>query len=132
MVMTTELIRDAVAAEASGDVRILAVYLLGSGAVGRLRPDSDVDVAVMPVPGTIISALDRADFAHALSYRLGRSVDVGELSSRNLVYANETIHRGVRLYTRDADAADLYAATLLGMYVVFNEGRQEIMRGYTV
>jgi hypothetical protein len=31
MMMTTELIRDAVAAEASGDVRILAVYLLGSG-----------------------------------------------------------------------------------------------------
>jgi hypothetical protein len=86
----------------------------------------------MPVPGTIISALDRADFAHVLSYRLGRSVDAGELSSRNLVYANETIHKGVRLYTRDADAADLYAATLLGMYVVFNEGRQEIMRGYTV
>ena len=59
-------------------------------------------------------------------------VDVGELSSRNLVYANEAIHRGLRIYADNPDAADLYAATLLGLYVQFNQSRKEIIDAYTV
>lgn len=125
-------IRDAVVSELSGDERVLAVYLLGSVAKGTGRADSDVDIAMMPIPGEKISSLDRARFAAKLSYHLSRTVDLGELSSRNLVYANEALHSGIRLYAKDADAAALYAANLLGLYLEFNERRQEIINAYTV
>ena len=127
-----QMIQDAVAAELASDDRVLAVYLLGSAAAGRLRADSDIDIAVMAPPGTHLSEVERADIATGLSYRLGRQVDVGLLSSRNLVYANEALHTGIRLYARDADAAALYAANLLGLYLEFNERRQEIINAYTV
>ncbi|SIQ41150.1 Predicted nucleotidyltransferase [Alkalispirochaeta americana] len=125
-------IRDAVTAELATDQRILAIYLLGSAASGRLRADSDIDIAIMTQPGIHISELDRAQIAAALSYRLGRQVDLGMLSSRNLVYANEVLHTGIQLYSRDPGAAALYAANLLGLYLEFNEGRQEILNAYTI
>ncbi|MCA1755775.1 MAG: nucleotidyltransferase domain-containing protein [Spirochaeta sp.] len=127
-----QMIQDAVVAELASDERILSVYLLGSAVAGRLRADSDVDIAIMAHPGTHLPELDRAQIAAGLSYRLGRQVDVGVLSSRNLVYANEALHSGIRLYARDADAAALYAANLLGLYLEFNERRQEIINAYTL
>lgn len=126
------MIQDAVVAELALDERILSVYLLGSAVAGRLRADSDVDIALMANPGIHLPELDRAQIAAGLSYRLGRQVDVGVLSSRNLVYANEALHTGVRLFARDADAAALYAANLLGLYLEFNERRQEIINAYTI
>jgi predicted nucleotidyltransferase len=126
-----ERIREIVTSEARRDRRILALYLLGSIAGGRLRDDSDIDIALMAVPGTTISSIEHADFAHTLTYKLGRPVDVGNLSSRNLVYANEALLRGFRIYSDDPDAADLYAATLLGLYLEFNESRKEIIDAYT-
>ncbi len=125
-------IQDAAVAEASEDERILALYLLGSVAEGRGRPDSDIDIAMMAVPGVEVSGLDRARIAGRLSYRLGRLVDMGELSSRNLVYANEALHSGIQLYARDPEAAALYAANLLGLYLEFNERRQKIIHAYTL
>lgn len=125
-------IRDAVTAELAADQRILAMYLLGSAASGRLRADSDIDIALMAQPGIQLSELERARIAAALSYRLGRQVDLGMLSSRNLVYANEVLHTGIQLYSRDPGAAALYAANLLGLYLEFNEGRQEILNAYTI
>ncbi len=125
-------IQDAVVAEFATDGRILAAYLLGSAVTGRLRKDSDIDIAIMVYPGTHLPELDRAQIGASLSYRLGRQVDVGFLSSCNLIYANEALHTGIRMYARDTDAAALYAANLLGLYLEFNERRQEIINAYTI
>ena len=111
--------------EAQKDQRILALYLLGSAAEDRLRSDSDIDIALMATPGEPLSSIEHADFAHALIYALRRPVDVGSLSLRNLVFANEALLRGFRIYSRDIDATDLYAANLLGLYLEFNESRKE-------
>ncbi len=59
-------------------------------------------------------------------------MDIGELSSRNLVYANEALHLGIQLYARDPEAAALYGANLLGLYLEFNEKRQKIVHAYTL
>ncbi|TVQ96646.1 MAG: nucleotidyltransferase domain-containing protein [Spirochaetaceae bacterium] len=125
-------ITDAVTDTGSRDTRVLAFYLLGSAAQNRLRHDSDVDIALMPMPGTVISSIERAGIAHALSYRLRRTVDLGELSTRNLVYANEVLHTGALLYSKDPAATALVAANLLGLYLEFNERRQEVTRAFSL
>ena len=67
------------------DDRILAAYLLGSAATGQMRPDSDIDIAMMLVPGETLSGLEMMDLAASLTPRDGRSVDLGLLTSQNLV-----------------------------------------------
>jgi predicted nucleotidyltransferase len=112
------------------DLRILAIYLLGSAVDGQLRPDSDIDLAFMPEPGVRIGPLDRAEMGTAVSFDLGRDVDIGELSSENLIYSREALLKGIRLFSRDSVRTDLYAASLLGMYVRFNEDRRELTDAY--
>lgn len=112
------------------DNRVLAAYLLGSAASGRMRPDSDLDLALMTMPDAELSSLDRIALAASLGLDLGIVVDIGELSSRNLVYAKEAILAGRRIFTRDLFQADLTACTLLGMYFQFNEERREVLDAY--
>jgi len=112
------------------DRRVLAGYLLGSAASGRMRPDSDLDLALMTMPDAKMSSMDRIALAAELGLEVGIVVDIGELSSGNLVYAKEAILAGKRIFTRDVFQADLKACTLLGMYFRFNEERQEVLDAY--
>jgi predicted nucleotidyltransferase len=57
-------------------------------------------------------------------------VDLGLLGSGNLIYAKEAIFTGIRIFSRNDAAADAAEATLLGMYVSFNEERQEVLDAY--
>jgi len=112
------------------DPRILALYLLGSVARGEERPDSDIDIGLMPQPGEHISALERAALANSMAVELKRSVDIGEVSSKNLVYSYEVLLKGLQLYAQDQYQADLYRANLLGMYLQFNFDRREVLDAY--
>ncbi len=114
------------------DPRILALYLLGSALSGRMRSDSDIDMAVLLEPGQELPALERAQLAASMALELKRDVDLGELGSRNLVYAREAILKGRRLWTRQAGRADLRAAILLGMYARFNGERSEVTNAYRI
>lgn len=112
------------------DKRVLAAYLLGSAASGRMRPDSDLDLALMTMPDVKLPPLDRIALAAELGLEVGIVVDIGELSSGNLVYAKEAILTGRRIFTRDSFQTDLKACTLLGMYCRFNEERHEVLDAY--
>ncbi len=110
---------------------ILAVYLLGSALQGSLRPDSDIDLGIMPEPGRNISAFTKIKLAGILSYELGRTVDLGEISTKNLVYSREALLKGKPVYIKDEDKVKLYRANLLGMYIQFNLDRKEVVNAYT-
>jgi predicted nucleotidyltransferase len=112
------------------DPRILALYLLGSAHSGRMRPDSDIDMAVLIEGGLELPALERAELAASATMEFGRDVDLGEISSRNLVYARQVILAGRRLYARDSGRADLRETSLLGMYAGFFEERREVANAY--
>ena len=113
------------------DPRILSAYVLGSAVSGRMRPDSDLDIAILPVAGKTLSQMDLMDLSASLSLAAGRNVDLGVLSSQNLIYASEVILKGERLFCRDAFQADLAAATLLGLAARFEFERREIVDAYT-
>jgi len=120
----------AIAQRIDRDERIVAAYLLGSAVAGRMRADSDLDIAILPAMGTPWSATDTVDLASNLSLMAGRTVDLGVLSSQNLIYASQVFLTGERFFCRDAFAADLAAATLLGLAAQFRFERKEIVDVY--
>ncbi|HEX42323.1 MAG TPA: nucleotidyltransferase domain-containing protein [Phycisphaerales bacterium] len=76
-----------------GDARIVSAYVLGSAAEGRMRADSDVDIAILPVAGRGFSPVDILELSAKFSLAAGRTVDLGMLSSRNLIYASQVLRR---------------------------------------
>ncbi len=112
------------------DLRVLAVFLLGSAARNTMRIDSDIDLALMFEPGLSINILERQDMANTLSYELKRTVDLGEISNRNLVYTREVLLTGIPVYMKDSDKVNLLRANLLGLYVQFNQDRKEVLDAY--
>jgi predicted nucleotidyltransferase len=121
-----ELARQVVA----GQTAITAAYLLGSAVTGRLRDDSDIDVAVLPSRGAVFSVQDRLDLGIRLESILGREVDVGVLSTANLVYAKEAVARGRLFFERDHAVTARFAMSVLSMYAELQEVRKEVLRAY--
>lgn len=114
------------------DIRIDAAYLLGSAAANRMRRDSDIDLAILPVKGQLIDSLSIAEISTILSFELGRFVDVGLLSSANLIYSRQALETGRRLFMKDAFHVQLMETSLLSMYIWFNEERKEIVNAYRI
>lgn len=110
---------------------ILAAYLHGSTAKGTSRPDSDVDIAVLPTPGGRLSLKTRLAFAGELEAELGCPVDIGELNTNNVVYAKEVIAGGKEIFTRNRFESDRFMATCLAMYAELQQQRKEVLDAYT-
>ena len=112
------------------DPRVEAAYLLGSAVNGAMRPDSDVDIAILPAAAVRIDDINRIELGVDLTMAAGRDVDLGIISSDNLVYAREALLTGQRIYVRNPAVADAHTHILLGMYFCFNEERKEVLDAY--
>jgi predicted nucleotidyltransferase len=113
------------------DDRILAAYLFGSAVEDQMRIESDIDIALLLVSGRKLSPLDLLEMATSLTSSAERTVDLGVMSSQNLIYSSQAILTGHRFLCRDQYEADLSIATLLGLTVQFKFERREIVNGYT-
>lgn len=113
------------------DPRILAVYLLGSAVNETLRPDSDLDFGLLLQSGETLSAREINDLASDLTLSYGRPVDLGLISTRNLIYARQCVLTGRQIFCRDVVRAGLTVATLLGLALQLDFERQEILHAYT-
>jgi predicted nucleotidyltransferase len=125
-----ESVLRAVADRIGQEAAVSAAYLLGSAADGRLRAESDVDIALLPVRGASIGGLLRADLAADLDLLLGRPVDLGVLHTGNLVYAKEAVAHGRLLFERDPNVRARFAALVFSMYADLQENRREVIDGY--
>jgi predicted nucleotidyltransferase len=127
--LTESALRD-IRAFLAKDQRIAATYLMGSAAHGRLRADSDVDMAILPAPGRTIDAFDQVNLAVAIDRIVRRDVDIGVLSSDNLIYAKEALLTGRCIYCRDPFWRDLFGSAVLGLYAELRSSRKEVEHGY--
>lgn len=109
---------------------VAAAYLLGSAATGRLRPDSDIDIALLPKPGESFTALERLALAAELGTIFARTVDLGVLTTANLVYAKEAVANGLLMFERDRSTTARFAMLALSMYAALQEARREVLRAY--
>jgi predicted nucleotidyltransferase len=110
---------------------ILAAYLHGSMRQGTEREDSDVDIAVLAEPGQHLSLHSRLTCAAELESLFHRPVDIGELSTRNLVYAKEVAVSGQQIFTTNPLESDRFMATCLSMYTDLQSQRKEVLRAYS-
>lgn len=122
---------DAAAERLQQEPSVCAAYLHGSAAKQRLRPDSDVDIAVLPMPRIRISAQERAALAGELESLLGRTADIGVLSTGNLVYAKEVLEHGRPLFTKNPFLSDRFFSTCLAMYADLQQDRKEVLDAYS-
>lgn len=109
---------------------VAAVYLFGSVLNGRLRVDSDIDIALLPIDKVTISLQFRLKLSALLEKNLGRIVDVGVISPRNLIYASEVIFTGRRIITLQKEYVNTVEMRLLGCYSVFKQDRKEVEENY--
>ena len=108
----------------------LAWYVLGSAASDTMRPDSDLDLAVLPLPGVVLDRAELVWWSGVLALEVGREVDIGLLDSSNLVYAKEALTMGRRIVCSDLPMADRRASELLALYLKFQEDRKEVLDAY--
>lgn len=107
-----------------------AAYILGSAATNRLRPDSDVDVAILPSGRAGLTIEERLALTAELTKIFGRSVDLGVLSTANVVYAKEAVTKGKIVFDRDPRVTARFAMLTLSMYASLQESRREVLRAY--
>jgi predicted nucleotidyltransferase len=113
------------------DERISAAYALGSSVTGRLWTDSDIDLALLPAPGQSLSQMDLLHLSSELGTCCPRPVDLGILSTHNLIYAKEALLQGECLFCKDQYYHDLFVATALGLYLELRTARREVENAYT-
>jgi len=110
--------------------QIKAVWMLGSALTDRLRADSDVDFAVYYTPGSELDFSAYGRLIVDLERVLNRKVDLGRLSSRNVVYAIQATHEGQLLFAHDVEEAIAFAGRMQSLYVDLKQDRKIVEDAY--
>ena len=109
------------------------IYLFGSVARGRTRPDSDVDVALLLPPGRKLSADELLTTMSALESLTHRTVDLSVLDTQTqLVHAKEVVTTGVCLFARSPERIRAFEMQVLSEYARFLEDRAPVDAAYTL
>jgi hypothetical protein len=74
--------------------------------------------------------MDLLKLSSQLEDHCGREVDIGILSSKNLIYTREAILKGNCIYEIDDIYSRLFAATALGLYAQLKKERREVENAY--
>jgi predicted nucleotidyltransferase len=107
-----------------------AIYLFGSAAAGRLRDDSDVDVAVLlpHARAKEVGSLALSDLAFDLMKALRRDVDLINLRLASTVLQKQVIENGIVLFCADEYAQDEFEMLTISFYQKLNEERAGILQ----
>ena len=92
--------------------------LFGSAATGILRPDSDIDVAILPGDASLSLAAELALQAE-LSRAVGREVDLVRLDHAPTLVKWQVAKNGIPLLAADGVVLSRFLATTAGEYFDF-------------
>ena len=110
-----------------------AIYLFGSLARGRTRPDSDVDVAILLSPGRTLPPGGLLSTMAELESLTHRTVDLSVLNTQTqLVHAKEVVTTGVCLFARSQERIRAFEMQVLSEYARFLEDRTPVEAAYTL
>jgi predicted nucleotidyltransferase len=104
------------------------IYLFGSAATGRQRPDSDLDLAFLPAEP--VKPLVRFNASQVLADRLGREVDLVDLSIATTVMAKEVIRTGILISENIPTLRHDFEMRTLSDYARLNEERQPVLAAF--
>jgi predicted nucleotidyltransferase len=109
---------------------LMAVWILGSAVTDRLRDDSDVDFALYYRPGSQLDLAAYGQLVLDLERILGRTVDLGRLSSRNVVYAVQATQNGKLIFAPDPQEAIAFASRMQSLYLDLKQDRKIVEEAY--
>ena len=127
--MEFQEIADIIVRELKDEVAATLVYIYGSYASCRQRPESDVDVAYLGEK--VLSNYDRFMLAQRLASLLGRDVDLVDLRQASTVLQMQVVSKGRVVFCRDELSKQKHEMLIFKMYARLNEERQKILLGYT-
>ncbi|NCP04578.1 MAG: nucleotidyltransferase domain-containing protein [Deltaproteobacteria bacterium] len=110
---------------------LVAAYLHGSATKGRLRKESDLDIALL-LADEKDSADDLAALGADLEVIVGRPVHLGVLNLDRLIYATEVYQHGCELICLNREEHDRFFMRLLSAYADYNFARREVLSSYLV
>ncbi len=123
---------DAIIQEFSGIPEVLSIFLMGSAVNGAMKKESDIDIALLPYKEPQVKELISHPINPELMLKVNRNLDVGIMSSRNLIYASQAIFYGKCIFTKDKTRHDFRVNTLTSMYLNFQYERREILDAYRI
>ncbi|MFW5773902.1 MAG: type VII toxin-antitoxin system MntA family adenylyltransferase antitoxin [Tangfeifania sp.] len=104
---------------------LLGIYIYGSFAENRMRPDSDIDIAFLTWKK--ISAIDKWKIQEELASLLDNDIDLVDLKDASVVLRAEVVENGTRIYTENEYECDNFEVTTYSMYADLNETRKDIL-----
>jgi len=119
--MKIELITDMLIKKIQADI----IILFGSAAAGRMRDDSDVDLAFLSE-----RSLDEYEvfiIAQELANELGRDVDLIDLSKASTVFKAYILGTGKIIYSSDENKKHEFQINTFKEYALLNEERKVIL-----
>lgn len=105
--------------------RPAAIYLFGSMAHGRTHPQSDIDLAFLPLHAC--DPVQVFEMASRLADLLGRDVDLIDLRAASTVMAKEVMRTGKLLAQSDPARRKDFEMRTLADYARLNEERQPVL-----
>lgn len=110
--------------EALPDLQV--IYVFGSAALDQpLRPDSDIDLAVLPARP--LDAVARWDLQERLAALFHRDVDLVDLRSASTIMRVQVLRTGHILYEADTVTRQRFEMHTLSAYALLNEERAAIL-----
>jgi len=101
------------------------VILFGSAASGRMRNDSDIDIAFLSDGN--LSEYEVFNIAQELSNELGRDVDLIDMSKASTVFKANILGTGKIIYSADENKKHEFQIRTFKEYCMLNEERKEIL-----
>jgi predicted nucleotidyltransferase len=96
---------------------ILAAYLFGSASKGRMRKNSDIDIAVLVDADRVKKPLRcRIEISTDLSDLLKRRIDIVILNYSNLLIRAQVFETGLLVYERSSRSRALFQAASMSRY----------------
>lgn len=126
---TTDRMHDRLRAALARVPSVSVALLFGSRARGRARPDSDIDIAILPAPEGL-STVDEDQLALELERAAGLPVDLVRLDSAAPSLRWRVARDGVVLYSHPPHAASRFLAREAIAHDADRELREEAMRRF--
>ncbi|MCD4722153.1 MAG: nucleotidyltransferase domain-containing protein [Desulfobacula sp.] len=114
-----------------GIPNLACAYLHGSALTEYFRRQSDIDIALLFLPGTKISLLNIIrDYNGRMDSLTNHTAHFGILSSKNVVFAKEVILKGELIVCNDSYFCKSFTMHTLSMYTALNIERSKILEQY--
>jgi len=122
--MEKSLLKKAIAQQFSKQENVIAVLLYGSQAKESVKPDSDVDIAVLYRFNHVPDSMTLWELKESLQDKLGKDVDLVCLNTADTIIASQIYKYNQPILVNDQQKLICYFMYLLSDYAELKELRQ--------